>query len=282
MKRIAIVFISVTLILSGCRTHKNPEQDRRIVVSFSIKSLSNVVSSSTSDEDAISKVILFGVSAKGAVLGKHLITINNSLEGIPLTISQEVKSLYTIANPSVTLQSVNPLTVSDLMTLTDDITYAPVSPFLMSGKTDVNVDNSINIELVRFVAKIVVVGEDGFQIQSVTVKNTPSKGFVFTQPTLSLPASSGKVDYMDITNSTIYVAENSRQNPTTLIVKGTMAGIPVGEIAVNFVKNGQTIDIERNTCYKATIMPDPEHNADISINIVGWDDVDLDPTYFEY
>jgi len=282
MKKIGIYFISIALIISGCSGKPNAEQDRMLVVSFSIKSLTttDMKSATTSDEEVISKVILFGVNNQDAVIEKRLVTINTSLEGFQLTISQDVKLLYAIANPSETHLSAKPSTVSDLLVLTDDFTNAPVSPFLMSGKANIN-GNNINIALVRSVAKIVVIGEDGFQVQSVTVKDTPSKGFVFAQTTLSVPPSSNRVDYTDISNSTIYVAENSKQNPTTLIVKGTVAGVPVKEKIFTFEKNGQPIDIERNFCYKATISFDGQ-NADISFNIVEWNDIDLDPLYFEY
>ena len=284
MKRIILLFAFAGFVLSGCRYKPDTpiEPNRRIVVFFSTKLLSNssVKSTATPDEDIISKVILFGVSAQGSVVEKYPVVVNPSVYGIQLTVSGEVKSLYAIVNPSETLAAANPSTVVDLLALTEDFTNAPVSPFLMGGKAEVNGYN-VNVELVRSVAKIVVSGADGFQVQSVEVKNTPAKGYVYAQTTLTVPSSS-KVNYPENSNATVYVAENSKQNPITLTVKGMVNGKP-SEVNIAFLIDGELVDILRNTAYSVVIGSQNQGTTDVNITITirEWDDEEIDKHYFD-
>lgn len=268
--------------LTGCERNPNvdPITSRQVVIFFNAKSISTTSVKSTADEveNSIKSLQLFGVDDKNNVIQSFPIIENPSPNGTTLTLSRNIKSLYAIANPSSVWEQATS-NVSELMNLTCDYTNTPQSPFLMGGKVDVYGYN-VNIELIRSIAKIVVNGVDGFEVQSVTVKNTPSKGFVFAQTPLTIP-SSGKVNYPETANTTLYVAENIRQNPTTLTVKGIIDGKTI-EKDVEFYVGGTLVNIERNKCYQVTIAPMSEQDCNISISIVDWVEVDVDTHYFEY
>jgi len=278
MNKLVVFSIFIIFVFFGCGSKPdNSENDRQVIVSFSVRSLSDVRSNSTPDENAISKVILFGVDNKGSVVEKYPLTVNSSLSGMQLTISEQVKSLYAIANSSVSYEAAN---LSSLLALTEDFSNASVSPFLMSGKADVTVNNQVSIELIRSIAKVVISCGEGFLFQSVEVKNTPAKGYVFGQTTLSVPPSSIRINYSANSETTVYVAENSKQNPTTLIVKGTVDG-KATEVSINFLSDGGLVDIVRNTCYWVNVALNG-HDADISIDIREWDNVVIDPINIDF
>ena len=213
----------------------------------------------------------------GNVVKSFPVIDNPPLTGLTLTISKYITSFYAIANPSAILETATPANVSDVMALTGDFTNAPQSPFLMGGHANVK-ESNVHIELVRAIAKITVSGEDGFDVQSVTVKNTPAEGFVFAQSTLTAP-SSDRVDYPENSATTIYVAENSGQNPTTLTVKGTYYGRP-SEVDVHFVMNGELVDLVRNTSY-SIVIGSIAQDYYIKVSIRDWDDQEIDRHYFD-
>ena len=267
------------LLLPGCRKHKHHEPVREVAIFFSTKQITGSLLKSTAseEENVISRVVMWGVDDKNNVVHTFPVRENPPLNGWLLSIPKNIILLYAIANPSSALEAANPSNVSDLTALTGDFTNAPASPLLMGGKANVNGYN-VNIELVRSVAKIEVTGENGFEVQSVTVKNTPAKGFVFAQPTLTVP-SSERVNYPENSNTILYVAENSKQNPTTLIVKGAYAGTTY-DVNVSFIMNGTLVDVVRNTCYSIGVGPNGQ-DQNITFTIREWDDVDIDKHYFD-
>ena len=281
MKRLVFCWSLCWFLLAGCIREPNvtPGGARQVVVFFSTKSLSasSLKSTGNESENLIAKIILFGVDDQNNVVQTFPAMGNPPIAGIQLTISGNVKTLYAIANPSATLEAATPINVSDLMALTDNFTNAPQSPLLMSGQADI-IGYNVNIELVRAVAKIIVSGEDGFDVQSVTVKNTPAKGFVFAQATLTVP-SNERVTYPENSNTPVYVAENSKQNPATLTVKGIVHGQPV-DVDVFFVINGALVDIVRNNSY-SVVIGSSGTAYNITITIRDWDDQEIDKHYFD-
>ena len=267
------------LSLLGCNPNINPEQHRQVMIFFSARSSSVSLLKSTANdaENIIAKIKLFGVDDQGKIVESFPVMDNPSSTGLKLTIPKYITSFYAIANPCAILETSVPANISDVMALTGDFTNAPQSPFLMGGRADVK-EYSVNIELVRSVAKIMVSGEDGFEIQSVTVKNTPAKGFVFAQSALTTP-STDRVDYPETDAATIYVAENSRQSPTTLTVNGAFNG-KLYEVNVNFEMNGKHVDVIRNTSY-SIVIGSIAQDYYIKVSIRDWDDQEIDRHYFD-
>jgi len=223
------------------------------MINFTAGPLSGTLlkSAATTEEDLITKIILFGVDDQKVV---QTFLLNPSSSGTPLTISRKVKSLYAIANPSDSIQSATPSTLADLMSLTDDFTTAPVSPFLMSGKEEIPIASaSVNIKLVRAIAKIEIkVIDNDFVFESLTVQNTPDKGYVFSSNPLSIPTHK-KVFYLPSTEKILYVPENSSQNPTTeFVVTGKFQGQQITH-TFTLKKEKVGINIERNNCYQVDI-----------------------------
>ena len=247
---IHVLLFAFCFIMTGCEheAKDEPEPEHVVEVSFTIRSLSgsSLKSAANSAENFIEKIILFGVDDQNQVVQ----TFSISATGSTLTIPRKIKSLYAIANPSPAMEAAS--SVSDLTNMVGDFTNAPQSPFLMSGKSSVS-GNSVNIELIRVVAKINIIGENGFQITSVTVMNTTAKGYIFSRETLPAPSPANMVDYTVNNNpSTIYIAENSRSNPIQFIVSGQLQGKPKSHF-FTLERGGQNIDILRNTSYQVSI-----------------------------
>ena len=284
MNRFVIIIFLGFLVFAGCK-HDEVIQNRYVTVFFSPRSQfgdSFIKSTASEAETLITKIIMYGTDEHGNIVETFPVMDEPSLSGIQLSISMDTKSLYAIANPSANVQAANPSTVSDLMNLTGDFSNPPQSPFLMSGMADV-IGNTANIELIRAVAKIVVNGDDEFQIISVTVKNTPDKGFVFPQSSFVIPPTAIRKYYpANTTSTTVYVAENIVENPTTLTVKGLFENYPEISVNIDFKVDKKAVPIERNKCYQVKISPSPEQNCTVSITISEWDDVEVDTHYFEY
>ena len=278
MKKIALLFALCVCIFAGCRKDPKPpkditDRDRTVVVFFSTKSATSSILKATSDEDKISKIILFGVDDLNNVVETYAPINNPPLTGTKLTISPKVKMLYAIANPSDGLEAATPSTVSGLMNLIGDFTDAPQSPFLMSGNASASGYN-VNIELIRAVAKISITGTNDFRVETVTVTNTPNQGYVFRRAPFSIPASHAKVGYPAIasTDPILYVAENTGNSPTQFTVTGTFQGSPASYTIV--LESGvQKNDIVRNTWYRVGITPITESECDITITVPEWNDV---------
>jgi len=280
MKKIFLCFVVGAFILAGC--DKNPKNenefesfDRQVVISFTAKSLSNSMSKSAAStaENSIEQIILFGVNGKGEVVQNFPVFENPNLSGTAVFVSSSVKSFYVIANPSAEMEASNPSTVADLEAMTCDFANAPQAPFVMSSIGELN-GNSINLELVRTVAKIDVISKDDFQVESVTVMNTPAKGYVFDN---GMPAFD-MVNYSESSSSSVYVAENGSQNPTKLFVKGTFQG-KFTAYTIVLSNDGIPMDIVRNTCYQVSVTPITESECNISVSIPEWNDAIADETF---
>ena len=278
MKRIVLLYVFYGFILGGCNGNDENPPPKEVMVYFSTQSMPNSSLKSTAepDEDLINRIIMCGVDNLGKVVEVYPAILTLSSSGIPLTISEDVISLYAIANPSTGIEAALPsATVSGLMSLTVDFTSAPQSPFLMSGKGNV-IGSNVNIELIRAVAKIEVIGQNDFRIESVTVKNTPDKGFVFKQETIVAPTSSARVNYpVNTDNSTVYVAENSKDNSTELVVTGTYLDKQASYTIV-LKNNGTPVDVARNTYYKVNVSPNTVIDCTVEITILEWEDVTTD------
>ena len=285
MNKIVLLFVVFGFILTGCGgDDPTPVMKRQVTVYISTTSLSNssIKTTASPSENLISKIIFFSVDGQNKIVETFQAISNPSVSGILLEISEPVKSFYAIANPSATIEGAKPSTVSDLMNLTCDFSTSPVSPFLMCGKGEV-VDDRVNIELIRAIAKIEVIGKEGFEIQTVTVKNTPDKGYAFKQATLSLPASAVRVNYPVITSSapSFYVAESAGQNPASFAVTGKIDG-KNASFTITLKSGGKAIDIVRNTHYQINIKPDDNDVCDVTITIPDWGGVVTDDHFIRY
>ena len=248
----ALLFLFGFFVSAGCE--RNPiddlEVDERhvVMIRFAAKPLSGSLSKSaaTPEEDLIKKIIMFGVNNQGNIIETFELSSDTSL-----TIARKITWLYAIANPTDSIEAATPSNISDLMDMTCDYSDAPQSPFLMSGKSEV-IGASVNIELVRAVAKIEIVGNN-FQADSVFVIDAPAKGYVFSRDPFSAPVSD-RVTYSYSGSSSIYVAENSKQNPLNLFVTGLYEGEFFAYTITPSI-NGEGIDIVRNTYYKIDIIP---------------------------
>ena len=277
MKKIIIWLVISGFVLSGCDDKVIlPDDDFDVLVNISTSSLSDIKSAEMTDESLITKYILYAVDGDNKVMKTFPSQSNPSLTGVKLSISKEVVSLYAIANPSTEIESASPKTVSDLLNLTASFATAPVSPFIMGGKGDV-IGSNANIELIRAIAKVEVIAQNEFVIESVKVMKTPDQGYVFQKQTISAPPTSTKVEYLEkTTNSTVYVAENSKDVPTEFFVKGKYLDKPTTYTIILKI-DGAAIDIERNTYYKVGISALTEFECAITISIPAWSDKPTDP-----
>jgi len=273
MKKIVYLLILCGFVLAGCG--KNPPAgETQVLINLSTGPMINTDTKSAT-EDMISKLILYGVDDKNAVVKIFPVIPNPSLTGIPLTVPVEVKTLYAIANPAPEIESATPSNVSDLLNLTGNFAAAPQSPFIMGGSGTIS-GSSANIVLLRAVAKVEIIEENEFEIESVTVKNTPNKGYVFKKESTTPPSSSARIDYPAKTaNSTVYIAENSKNNPTEFAITGKYLDKQVNYTIV-IKKDGSPIDLARNTCYKVFISASPDLECTVTISITEWDEVDAD------
>ena len=250
-KIIALLFSFSLFVMAGCEDDPEP-----VTVSFSIMSMTgeDLLKSATIAENLITKIILFGVNAQGTVITNIPAFTGVSLSGTHhnlSSLSKNVTSLYAIANPSVAMEEANPLNVTDLMAMTGDFSIAPQSPFLMSCISEVNSTN-INLEFVRTVAKVNIIGLPGFVIDSIRVMNTPSAGYVFDRGAFSVPTSS-RISYSyPVGNPSIYIAESSLQNPVQFLVKGKFHYVP-DSLIYTLKDEGQIIDIVRNNYYQGNV-----------------------------
>ena len=286
MKRFFLICVLSGFIFSGCGKDEEPqeepqeepkkEQVQDVMVYLSTGSFSNTGPESTviSNESQISKLILFGVDDKNKFITAFPIITNPSMTGIKLTVPIEVKTIHAIANPTLTIESINLSTFSDIFNLTCNFTTAPTAPFIMSGKGSVSSARA-NIELLRIVAKIEVVAHNDFVIESITVKKTPDKGYVFKKET-SEPPTSASVSYpANTTNFIVYVAENTKNNPSEFEVAGKYRGQPVSYPIV-LENNGSAVNIVRNVRYQINITESNDEDCTFTITMPAWEDINAD------
>ena len=281
MKKLVLLFIIGSFILAGCSEKPDSEQDCEIIVCFTVDSqpISLLKSTATTAEERIDRIILYG--AAGSNVTKLYDGAKPSTGGIPLIIPRTISTLYAIANPSTSMETATTVTV--LTNLTGSFTSAPASPFLMSGiaeNIDGKTNKNISINLVRAVAKIEFTGTNGFVITSVTVQNTPTQGYVFQRSPFAVPTTTGNYAAINSSTPVLYVAENtsSTTNPplTNFRVNGRLNSGTATNYDINLKKNGQNIDIVRNTRYQVSITPITEDECIITVNIPGWSDVTTD------
>jgi len=276
MKKIAFLLVLSVFITAGC--DNDPPKHRQVAVIFTAKSLTNSSSNPTGTgvEDEIQKILLFGVDDQDKV-EKFSVIYNPSSNGVTLTISSNIKSLYAIANPSPDLEYANPANALAIIDIINDFSNVPGLPLLMSGMANIY-NETVHIELVRAVAKIKIIGENGFQISSVTVMNTSSKGYVFPKTPFSVPE--GKTDYpaIDASDPTFYLAENTTVSPTKFVVSGQFDGEQTTYIIEQLITNGGAtpVNIVRNNCYEVSITPNTDYDCSITVTILDWVDVPVD------
>jgi len=277
MKRVVFLSVILGLVLGGCNKPDPNDDIQQVVIFINAKSLSNSVLKSTASEaeKAIPKLIIYSIDVQNNV-EKLQVFQNPSLDdGIALVVSREIKAFYAIANPSAEIEAANPTTVTALKDLIVSFSSAPQSPFIMSGEANIGSSKYVNIELVRAVAKIEITGLNDFVIQSVTVRNTPDRGFVFER---ELPPSAVRVNYpaINVATPALYVAENSSiYNPTVFRVTGTFDGKQASYDVVLKIGNNN-IAIVRNTHYQVSISPITEDDYEITITIPDWNFVKTD------
>lgn len=287
MNKLVSLLVISGFVLAGCKQAPSdePESDRQVDIRFSVSTSSNssLKSSGTVEEDAIGEITLYGVNAGGAVVRTFPDVYITSTGDTTLSMPASIVSLYAIANSTADMDIQTHATAANLTAMTCDYAQAPESPFVMSGNGAVIIgltDNTASIDLVRSIAKIVVAGEGGFVVDSIKVNNTPDQGFVLAQSSLAVP-SSVRVDYDYIESDVCYVPENTTSDPTTLTVMGTYNSSDV-EVPINFIVSGSPVPIERNKCYWVTIAPSPGHEVIVTIEIIDWDDEDIDTHYFDF
>lgn len=283
MKSIVLLCVLCGFFLVGCGEKEKPSvdgDDQDVLISFSTNAMptdvmQNMVLKSTksTDENLISMIILFGLDDKGMVV-KALPISNPTLTGITITMPIEVKTLYAVANPTPGIEGALIPTLANLLNLTGDYTSAPQSPFLLSGKGDI-VGSNATIRLDRAIVKIEVVSLNELQIKSVTVKNTPNRIYIFKKETTTPPSSIRVIYPANTTNSIVYVAECSKDNPVELEVTGTYLGKTVSNTII-LTKGGSPIDAVRNTCYRVGVSATSEPEWTYTITITDWDEENAD------
>ena len=282
MKKLVLSLVIGSFVLSGCKhTPKDePEFERQVTIQCTVNSTFSSYLKSTDPQDVvIDEVILYGVDNTGAVItifDEIDVTEITSTTGTDIRMSSKITTLYAVANPTDDMDS-DPKTVDDLTSMICDYTLRPVTSFVMSGSEAVS--SNIVIDLERAIAKIEVKGEDlsGFDVTAVTVRNTPTKGYVFPQTPLDV-SSFSKTNYVVDLYSPLYVAENTTDSPTTLTVTGTYE-TKTYSVNVDFKVLGALVPIERNKCYIVTIVPnpDPGQEYNVKVEILEWTDVNIDP-----
>lgn len=298
MKKLVFSLFVCGFILAGCKNEPvvAPDGDRQIVVFFSAPSVSASLLKATGDVDeTISKVILFGVDGTDTdvVAIDDPILEDTDLEdaldaGTVITLSKRIKTLYAIANPSddleTYLETASILTLTDLLALTDDFSDEPdPSNLLMSGKGTVT-DKSAKIDLLRAVAKVVIVGLNEFDITSVQVMNTPDNGYVFEQETFSIPDPLSTTDYDEVEftdpddEKIFYVAESELPG-TEFVVTGSFNGKEATYTIKTLNKGATFYNLVRNRCYTVGLSPLTEDEVLVTIEITDWIPVEVDEQY---
>ena len=274
-----VVFLSVILGLFffGCNRQTPEEDDFDVVIFINAKSLSgSLLKSDVSEaENSIAALIIYGVDDAGNVM-KFPVTQTPITNGsnIELKSTKNINTFYAIANPSPEIEAQTPSTVSALTEMLADFEFAPQSPFLMSGKAE-KTGKFVNLELVRAVAKVEIFGLNDFEIQTVTVVNTPDRGYVF-DGNGALPTDLIRINYPPINTASpnLYVAENLASTPTIFRVTGLFDGKNASYDVV--LKVGEAVPILRNTHYLVSITPKTDDECTISVDIPGWKEKETD------
>ena len=280
MKKFLIPLLLCGALLVSCSKNENDEllPPRQVILNFTAKALSDITARSAASEaeNAIVKLALFGIDANGEVVQTFPVIENPRPTGNVLLLFNEVKSIVVIANPPEYMP-LDYRSLSSVKNASFDLCSAPSPPFVMSGEVEVN-SNSINVELIRTVAKIEVKGMNGFNVSSVAVINTPSYGHLFTKKPIPPFALSECVSYPEQLGAALYVGENSKNHPTRLLVKGDYNGA-VTAYDIALTQNTQAIDILRNTAYEVSIIPITAEECIVNVTVPDWNDLVADDNF---
>ncbi|MDR1171195.1 MAG: hypothetical protein LBL24_01945 [Bacteroidales bacterium] len=285
MKKPVLLFALCACIFAGCSKEPKDTSEQQadcrvtVILSAASDSKSLLKSDASVAEEDIDRLMIFGVNASDGIDSIYIISDPPANNIVPITVSRKVKSLYAIANHSVAMEALTPASVADLLAITGDFSAAPQSPFLMGGNGNIIAaggNYTASVQLIRAVAKIAVIGKNDFTIETVTVKETPDQGYVFKTEPLSVPAAT-RINYNPVASAdpVLYVAENSSETPTQFLVTGTFDSKPAS-YTVELKKDGQFVDIVRNTFYKVHITPITEDECAVTFSIPDWDDEDTD------
>ena len=279
-----MIFLVLGVLLAGCDQHIiDTDDEREIIVFFTARSLSASLLKSTASEAEkyIEDILVFGVDGNGIVAQTFIIPQLDEQylsNGIVLeSVSRLVKSFYAIANPSAEMKTEPyPSNVSELLSMTCAFSSSPKTPFVMSGVGNIVSGYVAQIDLVRTVAKIEITASPNFEIEKITVANTPGEGYLFKRDPLSVPDVSmttyQEIEPLTPSLATLYVAENNKDTPTQFIVTGQFDGQTVS-YTVEFSKNGAKIDIERNKHYMVEIIAITHSKGQFTITVPDWEDV---------
>ena len=292
MKKLVFCLSLCGIILAGCKNDPSivpDNDDHQIAVIFSAPSVSSSLLKATTEEKTISEVILFGVDAQDNIVPiEHSVLVGQDLDdalvsGTTIRLLKTITTLYAIANPSSTFDAGDPSTLTELLALTDDFTDEPnSSSLLMSGKGQIDAGTkSAQIQLIRAVAKVEIIGLNDFEITSVQVMKTPDTGWVFEQASFSIPTNT-PVNYSEVLftdpddDKIFYVAENELPG-TEIVITGNFNSKVLNYTLNSLSLEGVAIDqIVRNTHYKVGIFPLPDGDFAVTITIPDWDEVDAD------
>ena len=272
---LAVVAIALASCNNPAATGSRPEQ---VTVRFTTSAMSDVRTRSAASEaeNAIGKVALFGLDGSGLVVASFPAIENPGAAGTTLTIPVTVNSLVAIANPT-DAQILDYTRGGEIEGERFDLSSAPASPFVMGGTADLGRDGSVEIEMIRSIARIDVTGADGFEVNSVTVVCTPAMGWVFAGDETASLTSADYTSYDEVEGTSVYVGENGATIPTALRVKGTLRGV---ETAYTFslMQDGSPMAIVRNTAYAVRVRPMSETECDVEVTIPEWEDETADDT----
>ena len=282
MKKIILVALSLAVfIVAGCGgAPDDPEQDRKIVAYYNVQQLSLSGTSSKSEteeaENMVNRIIFYGIDRQNTV-SKLLTEQNPTFGSTEITVSQDILSIFAVANPSSGIELATPQNLADLTDMVAEFANMPATPFIMSGIA-VIFNNVANIELIRTIAKIEFLPSSELVIETVTVTNTPNQGYVFGRGSAAVPPTASRISYPQIASATpiIYVAENTASDPTAFVVTGTFEGNPARYEIPFEIEKGVSSAISRNTHYQIPIMPISEDACIVNITVLPWNVVVTD------
>jgi hypothetical protein len=277
MKQRFVLILLYGVLLASCSKNEH-EITGNVFINFTAKALSNTTihSSISEKENAITKIAIFGINANGEVTQTFPLINNPQPTGIRLPIHNEVKTIVVIANPTDDMV-MDYSCLSEIRNALIDLSNVPSMPFVMTGEAEVN-SNSINIELVRNIAKIEVKGMNGFDVNSITVIKTPKYGYFFTGIPISSFTESDYTEYPEQNGSVVYVGENSKNIPTRLLVKGNYNNAII-VYTITLMQNLQPIDVVRNTAYEISIVPLTVEECEVFITVPDWNDLVADDKF---
>lgn len=270
-KLLALAVAAMAIVSCNKEANEGAGGSNRVTLRFSTRAMSDVATRSAASEaeNAVERLVVFGLDAEGGVVGAFPVIENPSMTGVELTVPDNVVSLRVIANPQGH-HSLNYASDEEILAETVDFSVAPASPFVMSGSSSVS-GAQVDVDLVRSVAKISVQGNGDFAVNSVTVLRTPSKAPLFAGRT-----NVGEfVSHDEKAGSEVYVGESSASAPAQLLVKGVYKGQPTA-YTVTLTQQGAPIDIVRNTSYVVGITPLTKTECLVEVTIPEWGDVSGD------